>query len=41
MTEPSSHDEPTPILFRLLLAAAAGYLLLRAVQAVVWLVERL
>jgi hypothetical protein len=34
-------NEPTPILFRVLLLAAALYLLLRFVQGIAWVVERL
>lgn len=34
-------DEPTPILFRVVLAAAALYLLLRLGQGVAWVLDRL
>jgi hypothetical protein len=34
-------NEPTPILFRVVLVAAALYLLLRFVQGIAWVVERL
>jgi hypothetical protein len=34
-------EEPTPILFRVLLIAAALYLLLRFVQGIAWVVESL
>ena len=39
MTEPDS--APTPIGFRLVIIAAVIYLAVRAVQGVVWVVERL
>ena len=40
MTQPTERER-TPILFRVILAAAAGYLLLRLVQTIIWLIERL
>jgi len=39
VTEPA--DEPAPLGFKVLLAAAGIYLLFRLVQAVAWLVGRL
>ncbi len=34
-------DEPAPLLFKVLVVAAAIYLSIRAVQIVVWLIGRL
>lgn len=34
-------DEPVPLGFKLLVGAAAAYLLLRLVQGIMWAIERL
>lgn len=38
MTQPAT-DEKAPLTFKLLVGAAAAYLLLRLVQGVVWFVD--
>lgn len=41
MTDPGSDDQPVPLGFKLLVVAAGLYILLRVVEGVGWLLNRL